>query len=183
MLGVSLDSFGSVERPLLELDADSRVLDGRLGGMDSVRFGRALGVGVREAAKAAVKAAEAAAAPAPEGAAVAPVQAQRPATQERVRETVRQTQQTAKGLKQGGKKFGEAVWVPFAKLSGVLWHEVMGVLFGLFVLVAGAEAWHGRAELMRGAGRAHEWGAVAMVVVFGFFMGSSFVKASRRGRR
>ena len=149
-------------------------VDDRLGGMDSVRFGRALGIGVREAAKAAVKAADAAVAPAP----VASSRLGRDA-QERVRNVAH----TAKGLKEGGRRFGKAALAPVAKAGGVLWHEVMGVLFGLFVLVAGGEAWHGRGELMRGGGRTHEWFAVGMVLVFGWFMVSSFVKAKGRGRR
>jgi hypothetical protein len=149
--------------------------------MDSVRFGRALGIGVREAAKAAVKAADAATAPSPSGA--KPPEAVQP-PEVRGREAVRQTVQTARGIKQGGKRFGEAMWGPFAKLSGVLWHEIMGVLFGMFAAVAGVEAWHGRGSLRTGAaGRTHELFAVGMLVGFGYFTASSFVRASRRQRR
>ncbi len=140
--------------------------------MDSVRFGRALGIGVREAAKAAAKAAEAAVAPGAGGSA-------RSSVQERGRDAM----QTARGLKEGGRRFGQAAMAPVAKAGGVLWHEVMGVLFGLFVLVAGGEVWRGRSELIHGRGRTHEWFAVAMVAGFGFFMVSSFLKARRRGRR
>jgi hypothetical protein len=156
--------------------------------MDSVRFGRALGIGVREAAKAAVKAADAAAAPSPGGAPARlqperRVQVERP-VETRGRVAAKQTVQTARGIKQGGKRLGEAVWGPFAKLSGVLWHEIMGVLFGMFAAVAGVEAWHGRGSLRMGAeGRTHELFALGMLVGFGYFTASSFVRASRRQRR
>lgn len=160
---------------------------------------------MREAAKAAVRAADAATAPSPSAAAkfqagpsqAGPAQA-RPAQAERSqarpaeagrgaegrsRVAARQTAAAARGLKQGGKRFGEAVWGPFAKLSGVLWHEIMGVLFGMFAAVAGMEAWHGRASLRAGAeGRTHELLAIAMLAGFGYFTASSFVKASRRQR-
>lgn len=144
--------------------------------MDSVRFGRALGAGARSVAKAAVGAAEAVAAPSRRGArtAAAPV---------RVRDAAMQTVGTARGLRQGGKKFGEAVWGPFAKLSGVLWLEVMGVLFGMVAALAGVAVWQGRGSLRPAAeGLAHEVFGVVMLGLFGYFAVSSFVRASRRSR-
>jgi hypothetical protein len=148
--------------------------------MDRVRFGRALGVGVREAAKAAVKAVEAAAAPDPKAGASG---ATAPRERLRVEDVVRQTAKSTAGLKEGGRRFGQSALAPVKKAGGVLWHEVMGVLFGLFVLVAAEEAWRGRGALLREPGRTHEWLALAMLGVFGFFMVSSFLKARRRGQR
>src|SRR5579863_7670330 len=115
--------------------------------MDRVRFGRALGTGARDAAKALMKAADAAAAPNPEG--------QRPASPvvtKAVAPVVRQVERakaTTAGVKRGGKRFGEAVWGPFAKASSVLWLEVTGVLFGMFAAVAGVWAWNDRGDLAR----------------------------------
>ena len=171
--------------------------------MDSVRFGRALGVGARAAAKTLVTAVDAATAPNPSAPAKtisttahpkeASAEAQPAETKARASgarlgqqavRTTAQVKQTGKGLKQGGKRFGEAVWGPFAKLSGVLWHEIMGVLFGMFAAVSGVEAWNGRGSLRVGAaGRTHELFAIAMVAGFGYFTVSSFVRASRRQRR
>jgi hypothetical protein len=151
--------------------------------MDRVRFGRALGVGVREAAKAAVKAAEAAAAPDPAGGTKSAASPGTPKERVRVEDVVRQTAKSAAGLREGGRRFGQSALAPVKKAGGVLWHEVMGVLFGLFVLVAAEEAWRGRGALLREPGRTHEWLALAMLLVFGFFMISSFVKARRRGQR
>ena len=60
-------------------------------------------------------------------------------------------QQTGQGLKEGSKRFSEAVGKPFVKLSGVLWLEFTGVFFGIFALwprvggveAAGGAAWDG----------------------------------------
>lgn len=152
--------------------------------MDRVRFGRALGQGTREAAKALLKAADAVASPNP---GAAPASTPRSAAKPReqiVRGAVQQTKPSRAGLKRGGKQFGEAVWKPFARLSGVLWLEFTGVFFALFAFTAGIEVWRRRWDLRLGthAPRAG-WFAVAMLLVFGYFAVSSFVKAGQRGRR
>ena len=145
--------------------------------MDSVRFGRAVGVGVREVAKAAVKAAEAAQSSTP-----TPAQA-RP----RAAEPARPRTITPQAIHQGSRRFGQTVWSPFARLSTVLWHEIIGVLFGLFTLVTGLEAWHGRAALTSPASqqptRPHEIFALAMFLIFSLFTASAFRRASVRQNR
>ena len=60
--------------------------------------------------------------------------------------TTSQVRQTGKGLKQGTKRFGEAVWGPFVKLSGVLWLELTGVFFGIFAVFAAGGVWKMRGE-------------------------------------
>lgn len=150
--------------------------------MDRVRFGRALGGGAREAAKALVKAAEAASAPNP-GESRAGVPVGRVAGEAAAR-GVEQAKASAAGVKRGGKRFGEAVWGPLMKQSGVLWLEFTGVFFGLFAATAGVGVWKNRVDLLgSGAARERVWFAVAMLVVFGYFTVSSFVRARRRGRR
>jgi hypothetical protein len=164
--------------------------------MDSVRFGRALGIGARAAAKTLVTAVDAATSPNPSTGRVTP--AGPPVTQskaansgarvgEQAARTASQVRQTGKGLKQGGKRFGEAVWGPFVKLSGVLWLEVTGVFFGIFALFAGGAAWNGRYAMydsgVRHDAHTHFLLSLAMTVLFGYFCVSSFVKASRRGKR
>jgi hypothetical protein len=95
--------------------------------------------------------------------------------------------QTGRGLKEGGKRFGEAAWGPFVKLSGALWLELTGVFFGIFAVFAGGNAWKMRWALHETAenhdAHARLLIAVAMAVVFGYFCVSSFVKANRRVRR
>jgi hypothetical protein len=101
--------------------------------------------------------------------------------------TTAQVLQTGQGLKRGSKRFGEAVWGPFVKLSGVLWLELTGVFFGIFALFAGTGAWKLRDEWHATAtnhdAHVHLLFSVLMAVVFGYFCVSSFVKASRRQHR
>jgi hypothetical protein len=164
--------------------------------MDSVRFGRALGFGARAAAKTLVTAVDAATAPNPSGARkaadgpkTASVAAELTAARlgQKAAQTTQQVVLTGQGLKRGGKRFGEAVWGPFVKLSGQLWLELTGVFFGIFAVFAVSNAWKMRGELRQTAGNhdahVHLLVAVAMAVVFGYFCVSSFVKSSRRGKR
>lgn len=162
--------------------------------MDSVRFGRALGAGARVAAKTLVTAVDAATAPNPTASQRAtpaggpkpeskdPGSVQRPAARAGAR-----VEQTRRGVVQGGKRFGEAVWGPFVRLSGVLWLEMAGVFFGLFAVFAATGAWKLRGALhsneLSQDDHSHLLLALGMAVVFGYFSISSFVKAKRRERR
>lgn len=162
--------------------------------MDSVRFGRALGVGARAAAKTLVSAVDAATAPNP-SAGAKPAGAKKSAasaaaSDERLgQQAARASSQisvNSAGLKQGSKRFGQAVWRPFVKLSGVLWLELTGVFFGIFALSAASRAWMWRAAMHETAENhlgheRFEW-AVVMAVVFAYFCVTSFLKARRRGR-
>jgi hypothetical protein len=178
-----------------------------LWGMDSVRFGRALGIGARAAAKTLVTAVDAATSPNPSAkakqssgaasaqtVASAPTSASGPGKAEasgvrlgqQAARTTAQVRQTGQGLKQGSKRFGEAVWGPFVKLSGALWLELTGVFFGIFALFAAGSAWKLMATLRKTAAN-HDAHvrlliSVAMASVFGYFCVSSFVKANRRSR-
>jgi len=98
-----------------------------------------------------------------------------------------QAREVKQGLRRGSKRFGEAVWGPFVKLSGVLWLEVAGVFFGIFALMAVGYLWKLRGAWHSGAATAttHRslMGAVVMLAFFGYFSVSSFVRARRRERR
>jgi hypothetical protein len=159
--------------------------------MDSVRFGRALGVGARAAAKTLVSAVDAATAPNPSAATgsgeAGSTQSTAANLGRKAARTTEQVRQTGKGLKRGSKRFGEAVWGPFVKLSGVLWLEFTGVFFGIFALFAGLAVWRLREAWRLTATNAATHrsfeGAVVMLAVFGYFCVSSFVRARRRERR
>ena len=176
--------------------------------MDSVRFGRALGVGARAAAKTLLTAVDAAKAPNPSTTAKAKQDTAAPETpkaatsstttaagkvgtsdarpgQQSARTTA-QVRQTGRGLKEGGRRFGEAMWGPFVKLSGELWLELTGVFFGVFAVFAGSGAWKMRTALYETVAN-HDAHlrflvSVAMAVLFGYFCVSSFVRANRRSR-
>ncbi len=159
--------------------------------MDSVRFGRALGIGARLAAKTVASAVDAATAPNPSAqrpaeAAAKTASAARVPLVEKAAQATAQVKQTQEGLKRGSKRFGEAVWNPFVRLSGVLWLELTGVFFGLFAFSAGVGAWKLRGAA-NGTATNHNTHvqfliATGVAVVFGYFCVSSFVRARRRER-
>ena len=160
--------------------------------MDKVRFGRALGFGARQAGKALWRAAEAATAPDPRAGtapAAAPVAAPSaaPAARQagtRVRENLTQARTTSVTVKREGRRFGQAMWGPVARASGVLWLELTGVFFGIFAITAGTELYRHHADFAAtGAPRQHEWFAAAMFALFGWFTVSSFLRARKRSRR
>jgi len=174
--------------------------------MDSVRFGRALGLGARNAVKTMMMAADAATAEKPSAktartnratgraggaaasqtAAKATAQAARAVTQ-KAASTAAQAREVKRGVARGGRKFGEAVWGPFVRLSGVLWLEVTGVFFGIFSLFAMGTVWKLRGAWHSTATNATDHhrllGAAAMAITFAYFCVSGFVKAHRRERR
>jgi hypothetical protein len=182
--------------------------------MDAVRFGRALGFGARQAVKTLTTAVDAATAENPKakgprgargGVGSAAPEVMRPAgasamptahsaahtTAKTAAKTIAGARNAQQGLKRGSKRFGEAVWGPFVRLSGVLWLEVSGVFFGIFALFAGLGVWRlrGAWRLAGANGTANEGahrsfeGAAVMLAVFGYFCASSFIKARRRERR
>jgi hypothetical protein len=162
--------------------------------MDSVRFGRALGFGARAAAKTLVTAVDAATSPNPSARATAaqtPMETKAAASGVRLGEqaarTTAQVRQAKAGLAQGSKQFGESVWRPFVKLSGVLWLEFTGVFFGIFALFAATGAWRLRGNLhdtvANHEAHVHFLLTTLMAALFGYFFVSSFVRAHRRSRR
>lgn len=162
-------------------------------GMDSVRFGRVLGIGTRLAAKTLVEAVDAAMAPNPAAKAgrqvATPTRAEAAGTQaaQQVRQTASQVKRTGAGLKEGGRRFGEAVGEPLVRLGGVLWLELTGVFFGIFALFAGTAMWKQRGSLHAASTNhdayVHFLLLGGMTLVFGYFFVSSFVKAHLRGKR
>jgi hypothetical protein len=172
--------------------------------MDRVRFGRALGIGARHAVKTLVTAVDAATADNPAGKSTAAGAKAGPsagASQTRVSppssrpasavqaaaKTVAQAREVHQGVRRGSRRFGEAIWSPFVRLSGVLWLEVSGVFFGIFALLALGYLWKLRGAWHAGAANAASHrsllGAVIMLALFGYFSVSSFVRAKRRERR
>lgn len=157
--------------------------------MDRVRFGRALGLGTREAAKALTRAADAALAPNPAGSS-RPTRPVEPTPQTRMPQPAVQPSArraaipSRDDLRRGSRRFGESFFKPFTRASSVLWFEFTGSFFGLFALAMGLETWKRRAELRPGVILSgHAWLAPVLLFIFGYFTISSFVRASRRSRR
>jgi hypothetical protein len=100
-----------------------------------------------------------------------------------VSQTVAKGQETQRALKRGRKRFGQAAMEPVVRLSGVLGLEVAGVFFGIFALGGLSAAWRLRGNWrVSGPGHTQLLGAVGMILVFGYFCITSFVRARRRER-
>jgi hypothetical protein len=173
--------------------------------MDAVRFGRALGFGARQAAKTLVTAVDAATTEDPRkqssrsgrpdaGAAVPPRRSESPSqppavpvttkAAHTVAQTIKKSQETKRALQRGRKRFGEATLEPARRLSGVLALEVAGVFFGIFAVGGLSAIWRMRGNWRAGGvGHTQLLGGVAMVLIFGYFCISSFVRARRREKR
>ena len=170
--------------------------------MDSVRFGRVLGIGTRLAAKTVAAAVDAATAPNPSagsnpsakgtagataGQPTSPVAAAGERLGEQTRRKTDQAKQVRQNVKQGGKRFGEAVWGPFTRAGRVLWLEFTGVFFGVFAVYGLTEVWRQRSYWRDSAAHHNEHTHLlmgcAMLAVFGYFTLSSFARARRRSRR
>jgi hypothetical protein len=171
--------------------------------MDAVRFGRALGFGARQAVKTVTAVVDAATAenPSAKGAgarsnSAASASANRVANTAHsmvgkaahtAAQTVVQARSTGQGLRRGGKSLRESTWRTFTRLWGVLWLEVVGVLFGIFALFALTAVcklhpqW--RATATNTAEHRQFLVALAMLAIFGYFCVTSYVRAHRRERR
>ena len=69
---------------------------------------------------------------------------------------------------------------PFKRLGGILFLEVTGVFFFLFVLVFGTNAWRDRASYVHGPDHQKFLAAAALMLVFLYLSVSSFWRARRK---
>lgn len=158
--------------------------------MRPVTLGRALGIGVRLVSKRIMESGGPQAAPirgaAPTAAATSattpgrvtvlppkPVREQSAANAARV----------AKGLGEGGRRFGRSVWGPFATATGTLWYEITGSFFALFAIFFGQHAWTLRSNWHNGPERTHLMLYIALCVVFCYFSISSFLRSRKLGKK
>lgn len=149
-------------------------------GMKPQTIGRALGIGLRVAGKIAGQSLAAAAQPssaAPAGQAVAGAEESKPAVnQASVRAASQTAGRTTKGVARGVGGFLR----PFRRVGGIVWLEVTGSFFFLFVLVAGLYMWNNRPGHLNGPYDKNFFAAAVIVVVFFYLGASSFWRARRR---
>ncbi|SFR99167.1 hypothetical protein SAMN05421771_0348 [Granulicella pectinivorans] len=153
--------------------------------MDSVKFGRALGIGARLAGKTIAQAVDAAASPNPRAAAKPAPQRTATVIPPPVVRAAASAKATREGVKRGGKRFGEAVWGPTARAGKVLWLEVTGVFFALVAAGGAQSVWIHRVGISSTAStyeRQHFWLSIGMFCLFAYFCVSSFVRANRKSR-
>jgi hypothetical protein len=94
-----------------------------------------------------------------------------------------QSRVAARGAKKGARKFGQAVWGPFAHASGVLWLEITGLFFGIFGLFFAQNAYKLRSSWRLGPEHQHFLAYAAVTLVFAYFAFSSFYRARRKERQ
>jgi hypothetical protein len=98
-----------------------------------------------------------------------------------------QTRHATTAVARGSRRFGEAVWGPFVRLSGVLWLEITGSFFGLFALFVLQSVWQHRADLhqtpLNHTAHQHFLLYCAVALVFLYFTVESFIRAHRRSRK
>ena len=140
--------------------------------MEPNTLGRKFGIGVRIASK---KLLDRAAQGSPPSAAA---NVARPAQQ-----SIPQPQVYAahgKAVVKGTRKFGEALWKPFAHASGVLWLEVTGLFFGIFALFFGINTYKLRHEWAIGPDHQRFLVYTVVTLIFGYFTFSSFYRARKK---
>lgn len=75
---------------------------------------------------------------------------------------------------------------PLKTFSSVVWLQVTGSFFALFALALGQGLWKERASFHAGTaapGSNQVWVHAGLLALFTYFAVSSFVRASRRGKR
>jgi hypothetical protein len=153
--------------------------------MDSVRFGRVLGIGARLAGKTLVQAVDAATSPDPRANSTPTPEKTITVIRPTVARATASAKTTTQDVARGSKKFGQAFWTPMVRSSKVLWLEVTGVFFGIVALFGAQGAWMHRAGVFAGSTSAQRkdfWLAAAMAIAFSYFCISSFLRANRKNR-
>jgi len=98
------------------------------------------------------------------------------ATQDARLEAGQAAVRTAKGVGRGMAGFLR----PFQRVGGILWLEVTGVFFLLFVLAFAPALWRTRTSYLHGPDHRTFWSAAVVMLVFLYLSVSSFWKARRK---
>lgn len=141
--------------------------------MEPNTLGRKLGIGVRVASKMLLDRA---------------TKGSPPPAASSVSETVQQqvthpsTVYAARGkdVARGSRKFGEAVWKPFAHAGGVLWLEVTGCFFGIFTLFFAINTYKLRHQWDIGPDHQRFLVFTIVTLAFAYFTFSSFYRAHKK---
>jgi hypothetical protein len=140
--------------------------------MEPNTLGRKFGIGVRIASKMLLD--RAAQGSPPPAAAEKSVQQVKPVSQVYAAR--------GKAVVKGTRKFGEALWGPFAHASGILWLEVTGLFFGIFTLFFGVNTYKLRHEWAMGPDHQRVLVYTVVTLIFGYFTFSSFYRARKKDK-
>ena len=146
--------------------------------MEPNRLGRVLGVGTRVAANLVRERVNQASAAAP-AAAQSPRPARAAADFSR---NLQNYQTTGARAANGMRRFGQAMWNPFAHATGTLWLEITGLFFGLFTFYFVGNGWRFRHDWSTGPDHRKFLLYAVCGAIFFYFTVSSFLRASRRNR-
>ncbi len=89
----------------------------------------------------------------------------------------------ARGVKEGTRRFGKAMWGPFAHVSSVLWSEVTGAFFGLFMFYFALGIYRYHTDYRAGVNHQKFIIHIVLTLIFGYFTVSSFYIARRKEKR
>jgi hypothetical protein len=145
-------------------------------GMKPHSIGRTLGIGLRVAGRMAGQHIAAGAAAPAESAAPASAPGNGPDSRARGRAAGQATVRGSAGVARGVGGFLR----PFRRVGGILWLEVTGVFFLLFVVAFAPVLWRTRASWAHGADHRTFVVSAAIVVVFLYLSVSSFWRARRK---
>lgn len=140
--------------------------------MKPQRIGRALGIGLRVAGRVASQQMAAHA----ETAAHAPPNQQVANTAAAGRAAGQRAGQASSGVLRGIGGFLR----PFRRVGGIIWLEVAGVFFFLFVVVFARSMWMHRASWVHGPDHGEFWGSAVFLVIFLYLGVTSFWRAWRK---
>jgi len=108
-------------------------------------------------------------------------------TTEKAAQTMRQQAPAvaakARGVKEGTRRFGKAMWGPFAHVSSVLWSEVTGAFFALFMFYFALGIYRYHVDYRAGVNHQKFVIHVILTLIFGYFTVSSFYIARRKEKR
>jgi hypothetical protein len=106
---------------------------------------------------------------------------------EKAAQTVRQQAPVvaakARGVREGSRRFGKAMWGPFAHVSSVLWSEVTGAFFALFMFYFALGIYRYHADYRAGVNHQKFIIHIVLTLIFGYFTVSSFYIARRKERK
>jgi hypothetical protein len=88
-------------------------------------------------------------------------------------------QKTHKYTRAAGRGIG-GLLRPFGRVGGILWLEVTGVFFGMFMLLFATDAWRSRTSYAAGPLHQRFLIAAGLTLVFGYLSVSAFWRAKRR---
>lgn len=101
----------------------------------------------------------------------------------KARDAARASANRTRGVGYGAKRFGQAVWGPLTHASSVLWLEITGLFFALFAVFFVQNLYRVHTAWRQGAEHTHFLLYCALTLIFVWFSSSSFLRARRKNKK